>query len=164
MTSRKPPATASGSSPSTATRSWTRWPAAAPGSTVYVRLATDGAGADWPLSHKFGCGPGEAAKLALRACHLGLPVGVSFHVGSQQRDPAAWDRPLAHVAELFDGLVAAGGTPAGVNLGGGLPSTYEATTPDVAVYGATITALVERHLARLRAAARAHRARSVPRR
>ena len=59
----------------------------APDATVYVRLATDGAGADWPLSRKFGCGPGEAAKLALRATHLGLGVGVSFHVGSQQRDP-----------------------------------------------------------------------------
>jgi ornithine decarboxylase len=120
----------------------------APDTTVYVRLATDGAGADWPLSHKFGCGPGEAAKLALRACHLGLQVGVSFHVGSQQRDPAAWDRPLADVADVFDGLVAAGGTPAGVNLGGGLPSTYEPATPEVGAYGATITGLVERHLGR----------------
>jgi ornithine decarboxylase len=120
----------------------------APGATVYVRLATDGAGADWPLSRKFGCGPGEAAKLALQACHLGLRVGVSFHVGSQQRDPGAWDRPLADVADLFDGLVAAGGVPAGVNLGGGLPSTYVAATPDVTAYGATITDLVARHLGR----------------
>jgi len=120
----------------------------APGATVYVRLATDGAGADWPLSRKFGCGPGEAAKLALHACHLGLRVGASFHVGSQQRDPAAWERPLADVADLFDGLVAAGGVPAGVNLGGGLPSTYVPTTPGVAAYGATITELVARHLGR----------------
>ena len=120
----------------------------APDATVYVRLATDGAGADWPLSRKFGCGPGEAAKLALRATHLGLDVGVSFHVGSQQRDPAAWARPLAEVAELFDGLVAAGGAPAGVNLGGGFPSSYESTTPDVAAYGATISGLVRQHLGR----------------
>ena len=120
----------------------------APGATVFVRLATDGAGADWPLSRKFGCGPGEAAKLTLQAIHVGLDVGVSFHVGSQQRDPGAWAGPLAAVADLFDGLVAAGGTPAGVNLGGGLPSSYVPTTPDIAAYGATITSLVRRHLGR----------------
>jgi ornithine decarboxylase len=120
----------------------------APDATVYVRLATDGAGADWPLSRKFGCGPGEAAKLVLRATHLGLRVGVSFHVGSQQRDPAAWGAPLADVAELFDGLVAAGGVPAGVNLGGGFPSSYVPTTPDIATYGAAISGLVRHHLGR----------------
>ena len=120
----------------------------APDATVFVRLATDGAGADWPLSRKFGCGTGEAAKLALRATHLGLDVGVSFHVGSQQRDPRAWAGPLAEVADLFDGLVAAGGVPAGVNLGGGLPSRYVPTTPDIAAYGATITSLVRHHLGR----------------
>ena len=120
----------------------------APDSTVYVRLATDGAGADWPLSRKFGCAPGEAAKLALQACYLGLAVGASFHVGSQQRDPTAWAGPLADVAQLFDGLVAAGGRPAGVNLGGGLPSTHAPVTPSVATYGAAIGALVDEHLGR----------------
>ena len=35
---------------------------AAPGSKVYFRLLTDGSGADWPLSKKFGCQPD------LRAC------------------------------------------------------------------------------------------------
>jgi ornithine decarboxylase len=120
----------------------------APDATVYVRLATDGAGADWPLSRKFGCGLGEASKLALDACHLGLGVGVSFHVGSQQRDPAAWAQPLADVADVFDGVVAAGGVPAGVNLGGGLPSSYVPVTPDVGEYGAAIGALVEEHLGR----------------
>jgi ornithine decarboxylase len=119
-----------------------------PGATVYVRVATDGGGADWPLSRKFGCGRGEAAKLALEACHRGLGVGVSFHVGSQQRRPAAWARPLAEAAEVLDGVVAAGGRPAGVNLGGGLPSSYVDATPDVTAYGATIAALVDEHLGR----------------
>jgi len=120
----------------------------APGATVYVRLATDGGGADWPLSRKFGCGLGEAAKLALDACHRGLGVGVCFHVGSQQRRPAAWAQPLAATAEVLDGVVAAGGRPAGVNLGGGLPSTYAAATPDVSAYGAAIAGLVDEHLGR----------------
>ena len=90
--------------------------------TVFVRIATDGAGADWPLSRKFGCTVGEAWQMLLQAARAGLQVGVSFHVGSQQRNPGAWDRPLGQVAQLARRLAAEGHEFAGVNLGGGLPS------------------------------------------
>ena len=49
----------------------------APGATVYVRISTDGAGADWPLSRKFGCSPGDALGLLRKAAHAGLSFGVS---------------------------------------------------------------------------------------
>ncbi len=116
--------------------------------TVFVRIATDGAGADWPLSRKFGCSVGEAAVLAERATRHGLDVGFSFHVGSQQRQPDAWGPPLAAVAELLDGLVAVGGRPGGVNIGGGLPSSYVAATPGIEDYGVAIRELLGRHLGR----------------
>src|ERR1700722_14475570 len=106
--------------------------------TVFVRIATDGAGADWPLSRKFGCTVGEAWQLLLQAARAGLRVGVSFHVGSQQRNPGAWDRPLGQVAQVARWLAASGYELAGVNLGGGLPSSHIDPTADIEKYGEAI--------------------------
>ena len=114
--------------------------------TVFVRIATDGAGADWPLSRKFGCTVREAGQFLLQAARAGLQVGVSFHVGSQQRNPDAWDRPLSQVALLARRLAASGHELAGVNLGGGLPSRHIDPTPDIETYGAAIAGSVATHL------------------
>ncbi len=45
---------------------------AAPGSRVFCRILTDGAGAEWPLSRKFGCEPAMAVDVLLEAHGLGL--------------------------------------------------------------------------------------------
>jgi len=59
----------------------------APGSRVFFRILTEGHGADWPLSRKFGSHPDMTYNLAILAKELRLvPYGLSFHVGSQQRD------------------------------------------------------------------------------
>ena len=70
---------------------------AAPGAKVFCRILSDCAGAEWPLSRKFGCEPAMAVDVLEHALRLGLePHGVSFHVGSQQRDStpgtARWRR------------------------------------------------------------------------
>jgi ornithine decarboxylase len=106
--------------------------------TVFARIVTDGAGADWPLSRKFGCTMAEAGPMLLRAARAGLQVGISFHVGSQQRNPDAWDRPLSQVAQLARRLAAGGHALAGVNLGGGLPSRHADPTAAIETYGAAI--------------------------
>lgn len=118
----------------------------APGSTVYVRISTDGTGADWPLSRKFGCGVSEAAGLLRRAVEAGLGFGLSFHVGSQQRDVNAWDRPLADVADLLDDLRQEGHEAVGVNLGGGFPCHYLDPVPDIGTYGMAIRRCLGAHL------------------
>src|SRR5512139_1899585 len=60
----------------------------APGSRVFCRILSDCVGAEWPLSRKFGCEPAMATDVLEHAHRLGLePHGVSFHVGSQQRNP-----------------------------------------------------------------------------
>ena len=75
---------------------------AAPGSRVFCRILSDCVGAEWPLSRKFGCEPAMAVDVLEHAHRLGLePYGVSFHVGSQQRNPHAWDRALASAAAVF---------------------------------------------------------------
>src|SRR5262249_5535070 len=59
----------------------------APGSRVFCRILSDCVGAEWPLSRKFGCEPAMAVNVLEHAFRLGLePYGVSFHVGSQQRN------------------------------------------------------------------------------
>ena len=116
----------------------------APGSTVLVRLASDGTGADWPLSRKFGADPAEATGLLIKAADAGLSVGVSFHVGSQQRDPAAWDAPLSAVAQLRTILAAHGHRLTRVNLGGGLPSTHYQPTPQLDAYTNRIDSALDR--------------------
>ena len=44
----------------------------APGSKVFCRILCDGAGAEWPLSRKFGCVPEMATTVLDRAHQLGL--------------------------------------------------------------------------------------------
>ncbi|HBX38333.1 MAG TPA: ornithine decarboxylase, partial [Pseudohongiella sp.] len=79
---------------------------AAPGSRVYVRILTEGSHtADWPLSRKFGCHTDMAIDLLILARELGLePYGISFHVGSQQRDIGVWDAAIAKVKVIFERL------------------------------------------------------------
>nr|QEO74248.1 diaminopimelate decarboxylase [uncultured bacterium] len=122
---------------------------AAPGSTVCCRLPSDGGGADWPLSRKFGCDPAMATDLLLAANRQGLEVGLSFHVGSQQRDPQAWDRYLDVAASIFATLRKAGVEPAVLNIGGGFPGLYREGAPGVAAYGDAIRRSLRRFGSRL---------------
>jgi ornithine decarboxylase len=118
----------------------------APGSTAFCRILCDGLGAAWPLSRKFGCAVELAADMLRTAARAGLTPGVSFHVGSQQFDPTAWDRALALVADLRAELRADGIELGMVNLGGGLPGTYVEDVAPTAAYGAAITDAVTRRL------------------
>ncbi len=59
-------------SPSIRRRSWTSSRGHAPGSRVYCRLMVENAGADWPLSRKFGTTVAEARRLMPLAAELGL--------------------------------------------------------------------------------------------
>jgi ornithine decarboxylase len=119
---------------------------AAPGSKVFCRILSDCAGAEWPLSRKFGCEPGMAVDVLEHALKSGLePHGVSFHVGSQQRNQHAWDRALASAAAVFKECGERGMNLAMVNLGGGFPTKYLKNVPSVKTYGTAIFKALRKH-------------------
>lgn len=119
---------------------------AAPGSRVFCRILADGAGAEWPLSRKFGCVPAMAVDVLRAANKLGLDAyGVSFHVGSQQTDLTAWDRALIDTKAVFDELAAEGINLKMVNMGGGFPTRYLKDIPTAQAYGEAIFDALSRH-------------------
>jgi ornithine decarboxylase len=119
---------------------------AAPGAQVFCRMLVDAKGADWPLTRKFGCDPQMAAELLGRARMLGLrPCGVSFHVGSQQTDPAQWTAAIAAAAGIFRSCAGFGLDLDFLNVGGGLPAQYRTPIPPLADYAAAIDAALRKH-------------------
>lgn len=114
---------------------------AAPGSKVFIRILTEGVEtADWPLSRKFGCHPNLACDLLVLAKLLGLiPYGISFHVGSQQRDIATWNSAISKVKYIFDWLSENENiTLKMINMGGGFPANYITRTNEMKTYAEEI--------------------------
>ena len=118
----------------------------APGSKVYFRLSIDGSEtADWPLSGKFGCNAQSVLDLAIQAKALGLiPFGISFHVGSQQRDIGLWAKALQETKAIFINLAEHHQIHLKMlNLGGGLPAQYIQQTAEFAQYSSQINQALE---------------------
>lgn len=118
----------------------------APHSQVLCRILCDGTGAEWPLSRKFGCEPALAKDVLLHAHARGLEAyGVSFHVGSQQTNPLAWDDALADAAQIFHDMAALGLDLKMINLGGGFPTRYLRNVPEARQYGDAIFDALKAH-------------------
>lgn len=121
--------------------------AAAPGCEVYCRILTASTDARWPLSRKFGCNLEMARDLMLHAAELGLdPVGISFHVGSQQTNPHWWEVAIGRTAMVFSDLRKAGLELRMINLGGGFPARYRGDRlPPIDRFAAAIMQAMTRH-------------------
>ena len=118
----------------------------APGARVFCRILVSCAGADWPLSRKFGCTPEMAVVLLRKARDLGLdPYGVSFHVGSQQTDLGQWDGAIGAAARMFTALAETDINLRMVNIGGGFPAHYRGDVPEIQAYANAVMAAVTRH-------------------
>ncbi|MAU98477.1 MAG: ornithine decarboxylase [Fulvimarina sp.] len=118
----------------------------APGARVFCRVLTNGEGAEWPLSRKFGCVPAMAVDVLDTANRLGLKAtGVSFHVGSQQTDTNAWDAAIADAKFVFDAVAEKGIVLTLVNMGGGFPTRYLKDVPAAAAYGEAIFSSLSKH-------------------
>lgn len=93
---------------------------------LFVRLALPKGAAVCDLSGKFGAPPGEVARLLRLARPHAARLGISFHVGSQCLDPAAYARAMALCGEA----IAAAEVPVDiVDVGGGFPVAYPDVVP-----------------------------------
>lgn len=120
----------------------------APGSRVFFRLLMDAvtSDSDWPLSRKFGCQPRMLVELVSLAAGLGLePYGISFHVGSQQREIPAWDAAIAQVSDLFDQIAQQHIHLKAMNMGGGFPADYLVKSNPLSVYAEEINRYLSLH-------------------
>ncbi len=93
---------------------------------LVVRLALPKGNAVYDLSGKFGAPAADAVELLRAVRMVARKVGVSFHVGSQMLDPAAYERAL----ELAGRVIADSGVVIDVlDVGGGFPVSYPGVTP-----------------------------------
>lgn len=119
----------------------------APGTNVLCRVIDQGKGAIWPLSRKFGCHPPKAIELLKAAHAVGLnPVGVSFHVGSEQRRLEAWAESLTDVACIFEEMARIGVVMNILDIGGGFPTCYDdIDSPDITHIGQVIESSLKKY-------------------
>ena len=118
-----------------------RW---APGSRVFARVAVDNSGSEWPLSDKYGVSVERAVELLLAARPLGLEAsGVTFHVGSQCRDPQSWVRAIRTCYGVFGELAARGQPLELLSIGGGQPVHHVRPVPSLATIGCGVMRTVD---------------------
>jgi ornithine decarboxylase len=110
-----------------------------PDAKQYLRIATPNIGADWPLAGKFGAGAADAREIVMLAVKLGADLaGVTFHVGSQCRNPENWRVALEKARALFDVMARAGLKPRLLNIGGGYPVRHVKPIPSIEVIGEVV--------------------------
>lgn len=120
----------------------------ASGASVYIRLIVETSAADWPLSRKFGCDRDTALMLLDKAKALGLvPVGFSFHVGSQTRQSDMWAPTLDAMAEIWGAARLAGHDLSLLNIGGGFPAFYGEAIEAPTAYATNVMRLIEARFA-----------------
>lgn len=121
----------------------------APEAQVYIRLLVEGSEyADWPLARKFGCSIEKVKYLISLAKKKGMEIkGLSFHVGSQQRNVFVWEYALLKVKDVFEWAKTEEQINLEIiNIGGGLPSKYLAETEPLNVYAKNIKEFINNHI------------------
>ncbi|HEV3018729.1 MAG TPA: type III PLP-dependent enzyme [Burkholderiaceae bacterium] len=110
-----------------------------PDARLYLRIETSNEGSDWPLTGKFGAAPSDIDPIIEEATRLKLDIaGVTFHVGSQCRNPENWRIAIRSAHAVFERLAAAGLRPRLLDLGGGFPVQLTEPTPAIEPIGALI--------------------------
>jgi ornithine decarboxylase len=103
---------------------------------TYLRAATPNIGCDWPVAFKFGAGAGEAREIVQTAAKSGADLaGVTFHAGSQCRNPENWRVGIEKARTTFDAMAKAGLKPRMLDIGGGFPVRHVKPIPSIEVIG-----------------------------
>ena len=103
-----------------------------PDAKLYVRIEAPNIGSDWPLSGKFGMKPAEVDGVIAEAAALKADLaGVTFHVGSQCRNPENWRVGIQSAKRVFKKMRLAGLKPRLLNIGGGYPVRHVKPIPSI---------------------------------
>ena len=106
---------------------------------LYLRVATPNIGSDWPLSGKFGAGAADTREIVAAAAKLGADLaGVTFHVGSQCRNPENWRVGIEKARAVFDSMAKVGLKPRLLDIGGGFPVRHVKPIPSIEVIGEVV--------------------------
>jgi ornithine decarboxylase len=108
---------------------------------LFVRLAVPGEGSLLALTGKFGVGVEDAGALVRAARGYARTVGITFHVGSQCVDPAAYGRAMALTAEVMRQV----GPVDDLDVGGGFPARYLGDEPEFEAFVAVIREAAARY-------------------
>jgi ornithine decarboxylase len=107
----------------------------APDASLLLRLAVASSSSLINLSAKFGAFEADAVPLMLAAREAGLAVrGMSFHVGSQCREPEDFRRALLQARRIWNRATTAGIELEVLDIGGGFPAPYRDAVLSLEVY------------------------------
>lgn len=105
-----------------------------PDAKLYLRIDTPNIGSDWPLAGKFGTHLGDIAFIIDEAVRLNADLaGVTFHVGSQCRNPQNWRVGIERARNVFATMREVGLKPRLLNIGGGYPVRHVKPIPSIEV-------------------------------
>lgn len=112
-----------------------------PDAKLYVRIDAPNVGSDWPLSGKFGAHGEEVREIIAAAVRLKADLaGVTFHVGSQCRNPENWRVGIESAKRVMAQMRMAGLTPRLLNIGGGYPVLHTKPIPAIEDIAAVVNA------------------------
>ena len=106
---------------------------------LYLRVSTPNIGSDWPLSGKFGAGANETREIIAAAARRGADLaGITFHAGSQCRNPQNWRAGIQKARTLFDAMAKEGLRPRLLDIGGGFPVRHVKPIPSIELIGEVV--------------------------
>jgi ornithine decarboxylase len=114
-----------------------------PDAKMYLRIDTPNIGSDWPLAGKFGTHAAEIKGIINEAAALKADLaGVTFHVGSQCRNPQNWRVGIERAKKVFSDMRRAGLTPRLLNIGGGYPVRHIKPIPSIEIIAEVVNAAI----------------------
>ena len=113
----------------------------APTAKMYLRIDTPNIGSDWPLAGKFGTHLADIREIIHEAARLKADLaGVTFHVGSQCRNPQNWRVGIERAKKVFENMRHNGLNPRLLNIGGGFPVRHTKPIPSIEVIAEVVNA------------------------
>jgi len=110
-----------------------------PDAKMYLRIDTPNIGSDWPLAGKFGTHLADINEIIQEAVKLNADLaGVTFHVGSQCRNPQNWRVGIERAKKVFADMQLAGLNPRLLNIGGGYPVRHIKPIPSIEIIAEVI--------------------------